>query len=61
MQRTQSQPTSFIFDGTRHTTLSTQGAFDSQTATGGDGGMVALKDWITDLVVNGKISNVGPP
>jgi hypothetical protein len=51
----------FIFDGTRHTSISTQSAFDSQTATGGDGSMVALKDWITDMVVNGKISNVGPP
>ena len=52
---------SYIFDGTRHTSLSTQSAFDTQTATGGDGGMVLLKDWVTDIIANGKISNVGPP
>jgi hypothetical protein len=49
----------FIFDGTRHTSLSTQTAFDSQTVPT-EGGTVSLKDWITDIVVNGKISNVGP-
>jgi Pectinacetylesterase len=50
----------FIFNGTRHTTLTTQ-AFDSQTAGGGDGGGVPLTDWITQLVNNGTVTNVGPP
>lgn len=50
----------FIFDGTRHTSLSTQSAFDTQTVPTTDGGMVSLKDWVTDVVVNGKIANVGP-
>jgi hypothetical protein len=52
---------SFLFDGTRHTSLSTPSAFDTQTATGADGGTVPLTDWITDLVDKGKVSNVGPP
>jgi hypothetical protein len=52
---------SFIFKGTRHTSLSTQSAFDTQTATTADGGSVLLKDWIRDLVVNGQVTNVGPP
>ena len=51
----------YIFSGTRHTSISTQSAFDGQMATGSDGSMVGLKDWITNIVVNGKVSNVGPP
>jgi hypothetical protein len=53
---------SYVFKGTRHTSLTTQSAFDTQTAgMAADGGGVLLKDWIVDLVVNGKVSNVGPP
>ena len=54
----------FLQDGLHQsvlTTLTTQMAFDSQTAGGGDGGGVLLTDWIKQLVDNGTVTNVGPP
>jgi hypothetical protein len=51
----------FIFSGTRHTTLTTQAAFDSQAVgSAGDAGSVLLTDWMKQLVDQGKVPNVGP-
>jgi hypothetical protein len=62
----------FIFQGTAHTSLHA-GTFDTVTAGGtasGDGGVeggsgeagasVVLSDWVTNLVNNGVVTNVGP-
>jgi hypothetical protein len=49
----------FIFDGSDHTTLG--GAqFDTRTAGGGDAATVNLYDWVSTLVNNGTVTNVGP-
>ncbi len=51
---------SYIFQDTRHTTLAAQ-YFDTQTAGGGDAGpKVKLTDWVTTLVNDGTVTNVGP-
>jgi hypothetical protein len=50
---------SFIFQGTAHTSL--QGTtLDTVMAGGGDAATVKLSDWVTALVNNGTVTNVGP-
>jgi hypothetical protein len=58
---------SFIFQGSAHTSIGATSTFDSVTAGGGggDGGAdaappVKLSDWITTLVNDGTVTNVGP-
>jgi hypothetical protein len=50
----------FIFQGSMHTSLGASSTYDSVTA-GGDGGpSVMLSDWVTTLVNDGKVTDVGP-
>ncbi len=56
----------FIFQGTTHTSLHGDMSYDTETAGGGgtDGGeggaAVKLSDWVTALVNDGTVTNVGP-
>ncbi len=62
----------FIFQGTVHTSLKSTSQFDTETAGGssGDGGVeggageggtgTVLANWVTNLVNNGVVTNVGP-
>jgi hypothetical protein len=56
----------FIFQGTSHTSLHGTSSYDTETAGGaGDGGTeggpaVYLSDWVTTLVNDGTVTNVGP-
>jgi hypothetical protein len=45
----------FIFQGTTHTSLGASSTYDSVTAAG-----QKLSDWVTTLVNDGKVTNVGP-
>jgi hypothetical protein len=51
----------FVFQGTTHTSLGGSATYDSVTATAPDGGAkVKLSDWVTTLVNDGTVTNVGP-
>jgi hypothetical protein len=49
----------FVFQGTAHTSLGGSSTYDSVTA-GSEGGTTKLSDWVTTLVNDGKVANVGP-
>jgi hypothetical protein len=49
----------FIFPGMTHTSLGGSSTYDSVSA-GSEGGTTKLSDWVTTLVNDGKVTNVGP-
>jgi hypothetical protein len=51
----------FIFPGTAHTSLGSTTSIKSRVAGAGEGGAgTNLMDWLTTLINNGSVTNVGP-